>query len=258
MVEFACAECGQLCTKRSRGKTRVMKYCSRKCNGLALRKNEEWHKKLSDARLGKEPWNKGVSMWETREHPRGTLGKKMLRSKPVSAETRRRLSESHKGQRLPESRKGKNHHWWKGGKTTQTVRDRSCVEYNAWRVAVFVRDGRKCSRCGSTANIHAHHIKPFAERPDLRFETSNGITLCAVCHGKEHGITFTEHALNHCEACGKKIKVGARFCRPCKKQHTADKYRCLDCGSHIGHDKSSKRCRSCAAKHRVKAKHGEA
>lgn len=223
------------------------RYCSRQCNGKALRNNQDWRDKLSKARKGVTPWNKGVRMWETRPHPRGTLGMK-LPPRITSETTRHKMSESHRGKKLPKDRCGSNHHWWKGGKTTETVRDRACPEYHQWRIAVFIRDRRRCVECGSGTRIHAHHVIPFSEDKTKRFDVANGITLCWDCHGKRHGIIFTDHALNHCETCQKKIKVGARFCLKCRSEHTADKYKCFDCGKRIGHDKTSKRCRSCAAK----------
>jgi 5-methylcytosine-specific restriction endonuclease McrA len=34
--------------------------------------------------------------------------------------------------------------------------------------------------------MHAHHIKPYQTHPELRFEVSNGETLCYRCHWAEH------------------------------------------------------------------------
>lgn len=65
--------------------------------------------------------------------------------------------------------------------------------YNVWRKAVFDRDGRACTKCGSVHRLHADHIKPFSQFPDLRYEVSNGRVLCFECHkqtdtygGKQH------------------------------------------------------------------------
>lgn len=43
---------------------------------------------------------------------------------------------------------------------------------------------RICQQQGG--KLHAHHIKKFADYPDLRFEITNGITLCILCHRKVH------------------------------------------------------------------------
>jgi hypothetical protein len=55
-----------------------------------------------------------------------------------------------------------------------------------WRSSVFARDGWKCTECGSTKNLQAHHIKHFAKYPELATEISNGQTLCEACHGNKH------------------------------------------------------------------------
>lgn len=58
-------------------------------------------------------------------------------------------------------------------------------EADAWRKAVFDRDNYTCQECcerGGT--LEADHIKPWAFFPDLRFELSNGRTLCRRCHDK--------------------------------------------------------------------------
>lgn len=62
--------------------------------------------------------------------------------------------------------------------------------YKAWRKAVFSRDGYKCqfTTC-KHKRLEAHHIIRWVDSPHLRFEVSNGITLCRHHHkiitGKE-------------------------------------------------------------------------
>lgn len=56
-----------------------------------------------------------------------------------------------------------------------------------WALAVRQRDGQ-CVRCGATKYLHAHHIKPKADFPELRYELSNGMTLCEPCHMAEHKV----------------------------------------------------------------------
>lgn len=81
--------------------------------------------------------------------------------------------------------KGKNHWNWKGGSTPKNVTIRLSLEYKLWREAVFKRDNYTCQTCGKRGVIiHADHIKPFAYFPELRFEISNGRTLCISCHKK--------------------------------------------------------------------------
>ena len=54
-----------------------------------------------------------------------------------------------------------------------------------WREAVFKRDNYTCQGCGEKGvYLNADHIKPFAYFPELRFELSNGRTLCVPCHKK--------------------------------------------------------------------------
>lgn len=70
----------------------------------------------------------------------------------------------------------------------KTNRDyRTAKEYKDWRQAVFQRDGFRCQICGQVGRkLNAHHIKPFKDYPKLRYEVSNGITLCEKCHREVH------------------------------------------------------------------------
>jgi len=55
-------------------------------------------------------------------------------------------------------------------------------EYQDWRDAVFRLFGRTCIRCGHVGNIHAHHVMPVEDYPELAFEPTNGVPLCGNCH----------------------------------------------------------------------------
>jgi hypothetical protein len=64
---------------------------------------------------------------------------------------------------------------------------RATKDYREWRKSVLERDDYTCQKCNKKGGwLHAHHIKPFAKYPELRFVVSNGITLCKSCHKNEH------------------------------------------------------------------------
>jgi transcription elongation factor Elf1 len=65
--------------------------------------------------------------------------------------------------------------------------DRSSTRYREWRTSVFLRDNFTCVKCGSKKNIQAHHIEPWKKNKKLRYEVSNGTTLCRECHLEAHG-----------------------------------------------------------------------
>ena len=73
--------------------------------------------------------------------------------------------------------------------------------HKQWALAVKTRDNFSCIECGTKeGRIHAHHVIPWKENEDLRFDIDNGLTLCASCHAKLEGYQvghrLTEEAMN--------------------------------------------------------------
>jgi 5-methylcytosine-specific restriction endonuclease McrA len=63
---------------------------------------------------------------------------------------------------------------------------RSRREYKLWRKYILLRDNGVCRMCGSSNKLVAHHIIEAEFVPDLKFDISNGITLCKKCHIEIH------------------------------------------------------------------------
>ena len=62
-------------------------------------------------------------------------------------------------------------------------------QYIKWRKEVYKRDSYCCRwpNCKIKNKLNAHHIKNWAEFPGLRFNVSNGITLCKYHHSSIKG-----------------------------------------------------------------------
>lgn len=117
-----------------------------------------------------------------------SLKKKSISMKKImeNPEVREKIGKKSKEMWTPEYREahsGENHWNWQGGITEENHAIRTSLEYKEWRMAVFKRDNWTCQECGKKcSDIHADHIKPFSLYPELRFEVSNGRTLCENCH----------------------------------------------------------------------------
>ena len=133
---------------------------------------------------------------------------------------------------------GRNSPAWKGGKAAHRKRSKYKGDLAKWRKAIFVRDNYTCQDCGAKGiKIHAHHIKPLADFPDLALDISNGKTVCIPCHEKIHGrklVSPSKYPKN-CIDCG--AKIGGHS------------YRCLSCGvsySHVMREhRRPKKCLQC-------------
>lgn len=145
------------------------------------------------------------------------------KGKKHSEETKRKMSEWHKGKQFSKKHlnnlskalkrnpkiSGKNSYLWKGGKTHWRDRIRNSIEYKQWRTTVFERDDYTCMFCsarngnGKAVNLQADHITPFSKildkiifeqgienifekamKYELLWDINNGRTLCEPCHRK--------------------------------------------------------------------------
>lgn len=178
------------------------RYCSRQCRGKAITGISTGPK--PEIRIGEEipcakcgtqfyaaPWaikrrpgnNKFCSKectYEGRElkatFVKGHADLVPPSSRGHSPETRRKISQV---QRM-NPRIGPDSPNWRGGKRSERKKAMGRWEYKQWRSAVFERDNYICVSCHDRGGeLHADHIRPWALFPDLRYELSNGRTMCA-------------------------------------------------------------------------------
>ena len=155
---------------------------SRLLDQYGIEKRARWSKMAG--------WNEGQPLSQEQrdrlsEIAKHRTGKKSPRSGArLSKSTRAQISDSLKGRF-----RGAENPQWKGGRKYARNQWMDRYEYKEWRAAVFERDSYTCQMCGkpSTGNIQAHHIRPWRDFPALRFDVSNGITLCKKCHHKTKG-----------------------------------------------------------------------
>ena len=135
---------------------------------------------------------------------------------PKSAESNIKRSVSHKRYwaEHPEEAiarglkiRGKNSGQWKGGITGLHQAIRTSSKNKKWASKVIARDGCKCSECGGSNRIEAHHIVGFSyliEKNEIRslddayntpafWDIDNGIALCRRCHCEAHGIVYNDN-----------------------------------------------------------------
>lgn len=152
--EYKCETCGKIF--KSNQKDNANRFCCRKCY-------DEWHNIKDKERICP------------------TCGK------IFSAKTAgdKYCSQACHLYQLHLTNKGENHPNWKGGISKENDR-RDSNDYKNWRQQVYQRDNYKCIKCGSKEKINAHHLYSWKYYPNLRYEVSNGITLCEKCHIELH------------------------------------------------------------------------
>ena len=176
---------------------------------LGMKHTKEAKKKMSKARKGK--WTKEKNpRWKGGEIKRkcAVCGKEFsvkpshlkygagkycsrkcksqsMTGKKLSRETKRKMSLSQGGTRIP----------LRGTKRYYHMRDKKYME---WRTKVFLRDNFTCQLCQKVGiYLQPHHIKSWAKYKTLRYEVSNGITLCIQCHRLTHTLQSKSYVKTH-------------------------------------------------------------
>jgi len=117
--------------------------------------------------------------------------------KTRSVETNKKISQSMMGHKISEATKsrirekllGENNPNWKGGLYSRPLNGCKGSTYRNWRKDVFKRDDFTCQMCEQVGGkLHAHHIKSWIKHPKLRFDVTNGLTLCEKCHKNLHSL----------------------------------------------------------------------
>lgn len=129
-----------------RGEKLIKKYCSKKC-----------------ANFGQLKIRPIISFWLGKENPS-------------------------KGKKRPHVSGGNNHNWIKDRNLLKDDhKDRGGQLHREWSKSVKNRDGWKCkvSNGGCSGQVVAHHILPWRDYEDLRYEVNNGITLCYFHHPRK-------------------------------------------------------------------------
>jgi hypothetical protein len=120
---------------------------------------------------------------ETRRHMSESHKGKIL-----SEETRRLISESHKGKAKPFSEEHRKH--FIGSYNPRYIDGRTEKILN-WKDEVWIDCIGRCVKCGalkskSGSELSCHHILSRKEHPELKYSIENGITLCDCDHKKYH------------------------------------------------------------------------
>lgn len=184
MVDISCQYCGKIFQVHP-CRENTAKYCSHYCSGMGIRKCGEnsymWkggEKEVKCFFCGESIKRKPS---ELKKYKKSFCGKECLS----------KYQRTIKGEKHPNWGKkrldmmGVNNPSWNGGTSFLDKSRHSDPKYIDWRKTVFSRDNYTCQGCGRyNGYLEAHHIKPWRDYPELRYEVDNGITYCLQCHAR--------------------------------------------------------------------------
>lgn len=128
---------------------------------------------------------RSVALWLERHGIRArNTGSELGHKRNSTDECRQKMSAARRGLLI-----GPRNPNWRGGIQLKHP-ERNRYRSKMWVKAVKDRDGWKCVECSAVDRLHAHHIKRWRDYPELRYEISNGVTLCHKCHELAHGRGF--------------------------------------------------------------------
>lgn len=174
---------------------RGKKFCSRSCNVTYnnlhnnVAKRPEVRKKLSA--IAKASGRQAQLMTPS-ARKKAIIGiSKAMKGRKLSIEHKKAISRGVKkaGCIPPKNAHlvGTNHWNWQGGLSTIRNKAFNSKEYKEFRDNVLLRDNYTCQECGHRGGkLHVHHIKPWGPFPSVRYDVSNGVTLCPPCHYLKH------------------------------------------------------------------------
>ncbi len=177
LIEYKCDICNETrISTRKIFSERSEHYCSRKCAykspirsqklSLSLKGKpghpcgEEQRRKQSLALKGRKlsPERKEKAIAVLKAFPQKGISR--------SLETRKKISENN-------AWKGKVVPWFEPWMT---------FDLTFWRNEIRNLFEKRCAKCDSKDNLHAHHIVPTSVSPERSFDLNNGILLCKTCH----------------------------------------------------------------------------
>lgn len=134
-------------------------------------------------------------------------------------------SESEEWRSAAHFQRGPDHPRYKGNRREREGASR--YKYKKWHKDVLQRHDYTCQSCGKRGGrLVAHHVKPWADTPELRYDVGNGLALCPPCHDKVHNRKAKPFS-RECEHCGQVFKLKKyhqRFCsRDCFQEHRRNK-----------------------------------
>lgn len=145
-------------------------------NWVKSRRKNGWFKNVNEFRKKNSMAKKGIKLSESHKQNIGQA------KKGITTRSGYHLSEEHR-RKIGEAQKGEKGSNWKGGVTTLNHFLRNSLDMNLWRERIFKRDSFTCKWCKQRGGkLIADHVKMFAFHPKLRFDTTNGRTLCENCH----------------------------------------------------------------------------
>ena len=158
--------------------------------------SEEWKKKMRMIMKSKGLDGANSPSWKGGKNKCKICGKLLSNYRSTycrnhvvhTSERNMKISISKIGKKRPDM-SGENHPLWIKDRTLvkTTDREHNDPRYKQWKKEVHTRDRSRCRIANEdcSGRLEAHHILPWSQSPELRYEMNNGITLCRYHHPRK-------------------------------------------------------------------------